>query len=489
MHAKPHDYRFTYVGTLALGLGLGLSACHRAQASPPPSHATPFGGVHLFIALDVSGSMGADHRFTVAVQAARAQIRALPVGQNLSLQIVVASDQVSTVGTFVLRSETDREAALRALDSLQPIASTRTSFQSIDRGLREVMTRDLGAEEQPALVFLTDAISDTPRQDLHAADLGRRIVSIGRGVFAVTRGPVPVEASLSLPLRTRVRSSNAASGRLPPTSGGTADTRTIIESPPPGIELPPSLAVTPRVSFLGPLLGERPSFEFDVTVSNAGLVRRAYALDAEAPDGLRLRFDPPMVVVPPGGSSVIHATATLERTDVPMSPLLHIIARGPGDSTSRATIQPRLESPSWIAQHLGAALLGGLALAALAGLACWWLRRPVRVGYPGREAQSAEVSFGAKVSLSLFAPELAPDAGYLERTGLGGFRVRAGTQTLVVGGQHATPGQRVPYRLGGPILVGETSFVIDRLSSRPNAFQHTPSADSFGVSDPLGDLD
>ena len=472
-------------GLVGLLLLVGVPACQRAQANALPAQrpaapAAPavFGSTREYLVLDVSGSMQVGRRFATAVQAARAQVSALPVGQNLIVQLVVASDQVSTIGTFVLRGEGDRENALHALESLQAIRATRTSFLNIDHGLREVMARDLGPEEQPALAFLTDGLSDCPQQDLHAADLGRRVVPVGRGVFLVTRGPVPSEDAFT----TRARAHGPRSGgRLAGPTGGTADTRTIIESPPPGLELPPTLSITPQQSFLAPLLGTRPTFVFEVAVLNPGLVRRAYALEAEAPAGLRVAFDPPVVVVAPGGRTVARATATLDRTDVSMQPLIHVVARGPGDAASRASLQPHLESPSWIAQHAGTILPPGLALVVLAAFVLGWVRRAVRVGYPGRDTQSAEIAAGGRIPLDAFAPELPPDAGYLERSWLGGFRVRAGATDLVAAGRHVAPGQQVSYRLGQRIVAGAVSCVVDRVTDRPVGAMHLPSEETFGA--------
>lgn len=405
----------------------------------------------------------------VAKRVTRNVVSRLPLGQGVRVELVRASDSVAVVGTYVLDTEQDRVRLLEAIEAIQALRATRTSFRDIDEGLADVLRRDLRAEEQPAVLLVTDAISDDPSNDFAATDLGRRAVVVGAGLYAVWSGALPAE-----PLPDRPGSS---SSRLPPTRGtqGRAHVLDIVDARP--VQLQASAQqLVPRVELLGPIFGQRPSAEFNVTLNNPSPCSRAISLEAQQPAGTSVSFDPPVATVPPGGAALVRVRLELTGSVSVSQTVLRLIARSPGqDAALPAMVRVDLASPSWIRDHWGKlfALLAGSA--ALGFVLASVLRRSVRVSSPSDPDAVAVLGPGEGAELSLFKSTLPSGAGRLERDALGRWFVRAQSTPITVGGRSVSPGKRTRYQLGEMIVVQGESLCIGPVVEGVSVHRAVPS--------------
>jgi hypothetical protein len=454
---------FTRLLVVVLAVAMTLLTAPAVGQTPPTPvvlTAAPLAPVRVVVVLDNSGSMLHRDRIQRARGAVNAWIDALPTTGEVTLEICTASDHVLVLQTVVLRSAADHAVSRRAVDGVQALRATRTSFRSIDQGIAEVVRRDLQPSERFAFVFATDARSDSPRNDLRPADMGNHIIPVGAGVFVVTGGDVPSDQAFT--------PTTGDHQPTPGTTGQPSDVLGILSGTSVVLTAPPRFDATPATALFSPITGEAPMSSFAVTVTNPARIARTITLDATPLAGLRVDFVPPAITLPGGGSGRVEVRLhSLHRQPV-VAPL-HLVAATPDGNQISASVPQRIEPRSWGASNLGTLLLAGVALVGVAGALYALGRRRVSIGVPGDPARATSLSAGEWTSLATFAPELALDAGEFGRAWWGGFRVRGGAQPVSVGGRTVLGGKVTPYRVRETVQVGTTSFVLDRGGALPTA--------------------
>lgn len=449
MRTHPLLVLLTWLGALLL-TSLSLPALGQV---PPVAHAARSSPTALFLGLDTSGSMMRGGRYETATRAASTTVERLPLDENLRVVLVAASDSVSVVGTFVLTSEADRSALLRALHGMQPLRATHTSFSRIDEGLAETIRERLQPDEQPAVVLFTDGQSDDPAHDLAATNLGRHAREVGRGVIAVWSGAVPVEPTMAanaLARRTRP---------LPPTRSdvGRAQLLELVEATPARWSAA-AQHLTAAETFLAGLRGERSNAEAFATLSNPAPFARTYALEALPIDGVSISF-PTTVTVPSGGSVRVPVRVAFQAPRA--EAILHLVARAPGErAATPARIALTFETVPWWHRHLSHLIASTLMLLGL--LVVWRARtqRSITLANAQDPSSRATIAPGDRVLLTQLASTFSPDAGALERDRWGRLFVRAGTTPLTCNGAVVSPGARAPYLLGAHLQLGSESLRV-----------------------------
>lgn len=430
------------------------AALSRASAAPEPApDKVSTAALRLFLVVDDSWStaelVGSSRRTDRERQAGERWATALKVPSTTTVEVLTASDHVDIMGTFVLRSETDRAALIDAIHRIQPIRATWTIFDGVDRGLADVVRRDTGAGEAFAVLFLTDMVSDHPHDDLRAEDLGDRVVDIDGGVYAVVLGNVPALAALTH--RGHPAPRGAPSPRI--WTGHSSALRTLHD----GLiqlEGQPALAgaVAPR------LFGGSKPLRTEIRVDNHVGVAQLVRFESVAPPGVAVNFSPNPLVVSAGGSAT---TAVELSTSSAAAGDVVAIARLPDGRSQQHTMHVQLVASGWIAEHGWALALGTVAIAlALAALGRR-MGRTERVGHHADLDKQAALGIGDTAALATFAP----DASGALRRGWLGYMVIADGHPLFVGGRCVEAGKRGRYRLGEDIRVGNRTFAIYRIDA------------------------
>jgi hypothetical protein len=438
---------------LVLSLFLAISFVPGARAATPTASAGPAAPTRLFLVLDNSWSMTKDRRLERAALAIRRWTSRLPAPAALSVVLATASERVESVGSFAWQSDADRAALLTALEGVQAVRATKTLFRAADRGITELVLQHTQPSEQVALLFLTDGVSDEPAEDLPAAALGSRVLSLGRGLIAVALGDVPSLAHLTIPAsasRERPRPSPPvrATGpsQLRALLGGTLTLEVLTE-----------VTGTPAIGFLG---GREP-VRVPVRVGLRSSVPRLVRFEALVSAGLTAAFSPDSLVVPPGQVGEI-ALALI--ASAPVDEVVTIIARLPGTQSESRTLRVRISPHSYLASNRWLVGPGAVVFVLATLLLRSFGQRAFRIGRYEEEGQAANLAVGDAVALSRFDPEMLH--GRLVRSWRG-LRLVADGGDILVGGRLVPRGKTGRYRLGEEIQVNGRSLSLYEIVEPP----------------------
>lgn len=404
----------------------------------------------VYAVLDNSGSMRTAGRFRRGVEALERWAESIDLGPGLTVEILVAADQVSHQGTFLLRVESDRDAMLDRLRELEPERASTTLFRKIDEELAAFVARTTRADERFGVVFVTDGRSDTPATDLRLQELGDQLIILGGGLYAVVSGSVPGQEELS-----GAKQGQARSPRFE-TPSSRSRCRRLFR---------PSMAIAPpaplRAEVRERLLGGIAPVRATVHLENTSEVARDVHLQAKAPAGTTVRFFPSTLTV--AGKAKAQATLEIEVAS-PVSGSIAIFAEGPDGGVTEATLLVEIATRPWLTSNWMA--LSGLAAATTLLLALLFRasRRPWSIVPIGRPDRGFEIRPGEEVPLSMAEP--AFPAGIWIARRRGGLRLRTSDEPVRLGGTPVQPGREVPYSLRTPIDAGAVSVVLDRRSRR-----------------------
>lgn len=408
---------------------------------PANADATATSPVRIFLVVDNSGSMAAGRRLARARDMARRAIGALPVPSATTVEIATASDEVTPLGVFALRTDTDRAAALAAIDGVRIRRGSRTSYRAIDRALSALIAARTQPHERVGFAILTDGKTDEPGTDLPARALGERANCVN-GVVVVMAGHLPSTFSLGHPSGPRRPVGELAGGsRL----------RALL-APALAVTAPPAVEATPRAR----LFGGYEQVTLEVTVSNRGAFGRAVDLDVAAPDGARAAVEPKGLVVRPCTDEGVLVRIAATRA---MSEDVIVKARGPEGNMVEATVLLTINPSTWAASNWQAIV--ALGLAALVGLAslAWLRRRPARIGPIGQPGRAAILKRGDEIPLSVF--DGAFPTGSVLRRGWSGFAVRTDGAPLAISAVPVRPRRWTAYALRQSLECDAATLVLD----------------------------
>ena len=456
MQKRTYIFVSLTVGAL---LGGSPASAQPVTAIAPRAHSPV--ARRVLVVIDNSGSMLRDDRIERARAASSRLIEALPVTGEVTLEIATASDRVLVLRTIVLRSPADRESARELVSNIQAIRTTTTSFRAIDGGIADVLQHDLQPAERAGLVFITDGLSDTPRNDLRPADLGTSTRVVGRGLYAVLAGEVPAAETFQVPTPT------ARSSRSPATPGRSGQSSCVLDlfsGNALSLEAPPSIGATLTQGFWAPFTGEAPTTSFQARVTNRSALPRTIRLDAVPPAGVAVSCSPSALTLRPGETGPVTVQLQMRAQRVEGASIrLH--ASTVDDNSTSADVSVQVETRPWMRSNGLPLALGGLLVAACLGGALAFLRRRLRVAASVAPDVTVDLPAGAWVPIESFLPNAPASGGGLGDIGRsfwGGLRARAGSLPLKVGGRMVVPGQQVSMRLTDEIEVSGQGFTLLR---------------------------
>lgn len=454
--------------TAAIALSLALLVASReTYASEQDQTST-----RVYSVLDNSGSMRWACRFRRGVQALERWAESVELRAGMTIELLVAADQVVHQGTFPLRSESERAALLDRLRELEPERASSTVFRKIDEELATFVARTARPDERFGVVFITDGRSDAPATDLRLQELGDQVLVLGGGLYAAVSGLVPGQEEL-----LGAKQGQLPSSRFEPRRSRSRCRRLFG----PSIAIAPALPV--RAEVRERLLGGFAPVPATIQVENSSEIAREVRLQAQAPEDTRVRFIPSTLVVAAGAK----AEAMLEIEVVsPVSGSIIITAQGPDSEPVETTLKAEIATKPWLSSNWMALVVSAAAATLLFVVLLRVSRRPWFIVPIGRPDRGFEIRPGEEVSLSMADPGFPSGIWIVRRRR--GLCLRTGGEPVRLSGAPVQPGREVPYRLHTPIDAGSSSIVLDRRSRRQarvytpviaSAMEHAPGGNDL----------
>ncbi|MBN2559514.1 MAG: VWA domain-containing protein [Phycisphaerae bacterium] len=462
-HERPKPRTVTAI-TLTLALLATTAEIHASEQDQVSSR--------LYAVLDNSGSMRRAFRFRRGVEALERWAESVDIHTGLTVELLVAADEVVHYGTFPLQSESDRGAMLDRLRELEPERSSTTVFRKIDEELASFVARTTRADERFGVVFITDGLSDVPATDLRLAELGDRLLLLGGGLYAAVSGLVPGQEELL----------DAKQGQSPSPRFESRRSRSRCRrlfGPSIAVATPPPL----RAEVDELLLGGSVPVRSMIQVENTSEIAREVRLQAQAPEGSTARFVPDALVI----AARAKAEVTLEIEVVsPLSGSIVLAAQGPDGAVVETTLNAEITTRPWLLGNWAALVAFAAAATLLFAILFRLSQRPWFIVPIGRPDRGFQICPDEEVPLSMADPGF-PSGIWIARR-RGGLWLRTSDEPVRLGGALLQPGREVPCRLRTPIDAGAASVVLDRRSRRQagahplliaGAMEHAPGGNDL----------
>jgi len=419
----------------------------------------------VFLAVDNSGSMRRGHRLSTAITALQRWAQSVETGDTVTVELLAASDHLTTLGTYTLGVDNGLSAFLAAIEALKPQRHSRTSFGTIDSALADFVVQNAKASDRVAVAIVSDGISDEPALDLALRDLGDKLIDLGPGVFACISGSFPnLDALIG-----RAGSDHP----IPRTTRRPRSKLRQILSATVSLSLPQSsLNGKLRAKLFG---GHEPA-RVDLKIHNQGALPRDLRIHVRGPDGSATSVEPTSILI--DGNGRLEATIFVNG-DTPVEGEILVTADIPDGVAAQASLRANLALEPWAISNMRVlALASGMLLLLLLGV--WRVSsQPLLIAPIGKTDPSVELRRRDIAPIATFAPGFPADVE-LHRGLFGGLYLKSAGAPVSLSGVPLRPHVATRYQLRSVIEAAGVTAVLDKV--RHSHVSSEPFFPSSGMS-------
>jgi hypothetical protein len=421
----------------------------------------------VFLAVDNSGSMRRGHRLSTVTTALQRWAQSVETGDTVTVELLAASDHLTTLGTYTLGTDNGLSAFLAAIEALKPQRHSRTSFGTIDSALADFVVQKAKSSDRVAVAILSDGVSDAPALDLALRDLGDMLINLGPGVFACISGSFPDLDALI-----------GRAGSDHPIPKTTRRPRSKLRQV---LSATVSLSLT-QYSLNGKLraklFGGHEPAHVGLKIHNHGALPRDLRIHVRGPDGSATSIEPTSILI--DGNGRLDATIFVNG-DMPIEGEIIVTADIPDGVAAQASLRANLALEPWVISNMRVLTLASAMLLVLLFVVWRVSSRPLLIAPIGQSDPSAELRRGDIVPIATFAPGFSADVELCRGLLFGGLYLKSAGAPVSLGGVPLRPHVATRYQLRSSIEAAGVTAVLDKV--RRNHLPFDPFLPTTGISD------